>query len=285
MLKVYTHYKAKNIMDLIDLKIDVKNNKDYQKALLYANKYNEDYLIAFSNSINEGIINKEKEDKYNKFINCCKKHDFKNGLIEGSSLSGYRDVDYKVSELKEKCYKTANLYMEKGLYEGANCLFDLVYEYKDSKDLRKKCEQLKIDSEKANESNRLCEFMDIIISRLEYEKPTFTLDDIDNYENYYNRVKVLKVISSDKIDYYGKKLLLVNKQKVKLERKANTRAWIIRHRRLLYFLIALVIVIAMILPIIFLAKLGNSKGAGIACFVDFMIIVIVSAAILIKEKM
>ena len=69
-------------MDLIDLKIDVKNNKDYQKALLYANKYNEDYLIAFSNSINEGIINKEIEDKYNKFINCCKKHDFKNGLIE-----------------------------------------------------------------------------------------------------------------------------------------------------------------------------------------------------------
>ena len=311
--KMFANNKAKNMIDLINAEVDVTTDKDYNKALAYADREQRDYLLSIDSIVKEGINEKNKEVKYQAFIYCLDRNDldkafvfeqeikgykdvdilkynkliyyidsndYKKAFAIGDTLKGYNDVDVKLVELREKCYKSGIELKAVGNYDWARNMFALILDYKDANEQGSECVKLRLLEGKINEAKKLCGLMDQLLEKVARKEAEY--GDIDYYDGFYTRVKLLLAETSKEIDgknvieYYGLKRKEMLKAKVKKPKTNNRGMDYATKEKIKQTLIIIVIVTflaAAIIPeIIFIVQM-NEKLAGGYVLVDLALLI------------
>ena len=146
--KVLTEKRAKNVEALIELGNNISDNKNYIRALKYASdeykNYLQDVCTKISEKANEinrkGIISSAlaymDNNKFDDAIKCLK------------LLPSGEEVDGLLKDCYEGCYKKAISNMEIRAFEKSISLFELIIDYRDSKEQIEECKkQIDIDTE------------------------------------------------------------------------------------------------------------------------------------------
>ncbi len=199
--KVLVKNKARDINDLIKRGLDISYDDDYKKALRFANASYNEYLIKVVKDIKAGINEETKRKLYDEFNYQASRPNYKAAFDIGRKIDGYSDVDVRIEEVKDSCYKSALQYKHEKQWVKAIDLFMLCREYLDSEKQIKECKARQQQEINQHEADRLIIALSNIIDR--YANKRLNYNDAYNFSTYLARLKnVAPVIYSEKYEYY-----------------------------------------------------------------------------------
>ncbi len=220
--KVLVKNKARDINDLIKREIDISYDDDYKKALRFADESYHEYLIKVVKDIKAGIDEEIKRKLYDEFNYQVSRSNYKAAFDIGRKIDGYNDIDARLEEVKESCYRKALEYKSEKQWVKAIDLFMLYRDYLDSEQQIKECKARQLQEINKVEADRIIIYLSTIIDR--YGNKSLNNNDAYNFSTYLSRLKdVAPVLYSEKYNYYHD---LYEKIKKAIERNGKRESFL-----------------------------------------------------------
>jgi len=282
--KIFVNLKMKDEADFIRYNIHLDSDKNYYKALEYADDVYKVELKNLNKYIKERIEDRKKQEAYDDLKKSLATFQYDRAMEIAKSIKGYRDVDNIVNNIKEECYQNGLDAKKKGQYEAATKFFHVFLDYKDSQNLYIECGKERVKQANNNRLMALFFRMDDIIQKM--DNKVLTNNDKEDYSRCMTEASNLGIESSGTktLSYYQEKRHEVMSSKVilsdfeKEQKKRDRQERRYKIFKLLKVLGLCLLVIGylafLIVPIIVFASKGNSKGAGIWCGIDTLVIIV-----------
>jgi len=294
--KIFVNLKMKDEADFIYHNLHLDSDKNYYKAIDYADDVYKIELKNLNNYIKERIEDRKKQKAYDDLKKSLATFQYDRAMEIAKSIKGYRDVDNIVNNLKEECYQNGLDAKNKGQYEAATKFFHEFLDYKDSQYLYVECGKERLKQAQTERLNILFSRMDAIIQKM--NNKILTNLDKDNYSRCITEASNLSIKNSGKksLSYYQEKrhevmtskVILSDFEKAQKKRDRQER----RHEifKLLKVLGMVIFVIAyvafLIVPIVIFAKKGDASGAGGWVGVDLIVIIVtIIAGVIISDHL
>lgn len=269
-LKVFVNNNASTLDDFVNNKIAIEEDPDFKKALNFADEKYREQLMTISKNIQDSRILNALEEVYKVFVRRIIEDNFSDAFRLSRKITGYKDVNKKVEDLKEKCYQKAQEACKAHYYERAIELYSLLYSYKDSDEMVKFCRKMKIKDDNLAEAAKLSEIMDLIIGK--YKSKELHDSDVEYYGSYATRYKTLTKeydTYTDRINYYvGYMNTIANAKTIEI-REENRRRNFIIIRNAIIIAIALALMLTIIItPIVSSRKKKQKRYREAVEFID-----------------
>lgn len=216
--RMLASYGCKNDNELIEKRIVLDNDIDYEKALKFADSDLTRKLKDIKEKVNEAILKKEKEDLIKTIDSLVKNKKYVDAINKLDDLKKYDETYDEIIRIKEEIYSIANEKRANKAYDEAISIFSLLDDYKDSVGQIGEIKyQLRIDEEN-KKCDKLCEEINTLINRINYTK-VYDEDYLRRINNKINEIRELELCpySMEKVELYkGKyKALVSEKEKSK----------------------------------------------------------------------
>ena len=273
--KVFTKLKLCSIDELVQHKVRLADQKEYQTALSFAVGSSKERLINVSKTVDESIERRRKDFLYNSFFQNVAVRNYKQAFDSARKIEGYRDIDKKVVELKEQIYTDGVNYQNDRIILKAIECYELIYGYKDSIARLKELRTIRHNDAEKQKIASLLNILDDTIER--YKSKKLYGDDARVYLNSLNELKYLikdKDGWYEKVAYYDSMLTKVTKSKTYDDYQYDKE----QRRKFIIVLLGVIGVILylcfLIVPLVVYICRGNSSGAGVWVLVDTITIVV-----------
>ena len=294
--KIFVNLRIRDESAFIYYNVHLDSDKNYYKALEYADDVYKIELKNLNKYIKDRIEDRKKQETYDDFIKSIATFQYSLALNLANSIKGYRDVDKRVNNLKEECYQNGLDAKNKGQYEAAIKFFHEFLDYKDSQSLFIECRKERVKQAQTERLNILFSRMDVIIEKM--NNKILTNHDKDDYSRCMTEASNLSIKNSGKksLSYYqekrhevmSSKVILSDAEKMqkefdKKERRDETFKVLKKIGMVLLVISYLAFLIG---PLTYYITRLDEKKVGIWCGIDFFTILgtIIIGAIIYKVR-
>ena len=280
--KIFVNLRMKDEADFIYYNLHLDSDKNYYKALEYADDVYKIELKNLNKYIKERIEDRKKQKAYDDLKKSLATFQYGRAMEIAKSIKGYRDVDNIVNNIKEECYQNGLDAKNKGQYEAAIKFFHEFLDYKDSQNLFIECRKERVIQAQTERLNIIFSRMDDIIQKM--DNKVLTNLDKDDYSRCMTEASNLSIKNSGKnsLSYYQEKRHEVMTSKVILsdfEKEQKKRDRQERRHKIFKVLKKLGLVLLVIAylafligPLTYYITRLDEKMVGIWCGIDFFTI-------------
>ncbi|MCR5307893.1 MAG: toll/interleukin-1 receptor domain-containing protein [bacterium] len=190
--KMLANHECANDEEFIKKRINLDNDKDYQKALNFADTGLKEKLNSISDRIKAGLIEDEKNKLINNIEKNIKNNKFSDAYNMLNSLDKYEETDSLKLKYKDDIYYSAVEREEKKSYNEAISILSLLGDYKDS---LSKIDRMKYILKVEGQCKRCDELSTSIEKRIRRIKETRIYDDetLNNIKKSLEEMKQLEL--------------------------------------------------------------------------------------------
>ncbi len=294
--KIFVNLRMKDEADFIYYNLHLDSDKNYYKALEYADDVYKIELKNLNKYIKDRIEDRKKQKTYDDLKKSLATFQYDRAMEIAKSIKGYRDVDNIVNNIKEECYQNGLDAKKRGQYEAAIKFFHAFLDYKDSQSLFIECRKERVKQAQTERLNILFSRMDVIIQKM--DNNVLTNLDKDDYSRCMTEASSLSIKNSGKksLSYYqekrhevmSSKVILSDFEKEQKKRDRQERRYEIFEvlKKIGKVLFVIAYLAFLIGPLTYYITRLDEKMVGIWCGIDFFTILgtIIIVAIVIKVR-
>ena len=150
--KILIEKKLHKLDDLGNLSMPLDDDKNYQKAIRFADDDYSKVLAGYNNKILNNLNEKSKKTIYMQAVSAKSKGNYEEAVNLLNKIVDYNDSKKIIAEcenlIKESLYNKAVGFKKNEKYDSAIEIFNKIIYYKDSQEQLEKCKNLKIYGEK-----------------------------------------------------------------------------------------------------------------------------------------
>ena len=204
--KMLASYGCKNESELIKQKIRIDQDRNYEKALSFADDELKNKILDINNQINEAIIESEKQALIKKIDSLISNKKYSDAYNLLSDLDKYKDtLDIKL-KYKENLYNIAKKKEEEKAHNDAISILSLLGDYKDSISLIGEINYIIRVEDECKKCDKLCASIE---ARIRHINDTKVYDDdaLKKIEANLEEIKELTLCSysMEKYEYLKNK--------------------------------------------------------------------------------
>lgn len=168
--KMLASYGCKNEKELIDRRIILDNDKNAEKALMFADNDLKNKIEDINVKVKEAIIEKEKNDLMQKVKSYLYNKKYSEALDTLKSLYNYKNTDDFIIKTKDEIYEAANRLEADKKHKDAISVYSLLDGYKDSNSLIEKIKYIIQVEEACKQCDKLVESVNASINHINNTK-------------------------------------------------------------------------------------------------------------------
>nr|MCR5307971.1 toll/interleukin-1 receptor domain-containing protein [bacterium] len=195
--------KVKSVEALKYIDNPLDDDKNYNKALRFADGEYKEFLIELNNTIKANIEERKNMNAYNNALEYLKKGNYILALNSLVKITEYKDSKELKEKCQKECYSLGIKRKNDGSYGEAVEFFTAANDYQDSLNQKEQCQKLKEEQQAKSLIRMHIRVLNEIIDKVE-KTELFAITDKNMYNESLLKLKTMdpEYMPKDKVNYY-----------------------------------------------------------------------------------